>query len=69
MNNRGFVMLIWMLLAIVLVSCRSATTEPTAVPPTSTVVPTPIPQIAIITANPESDFDAFVSQIPSADYD
>lgn len=69
MNNRGFVMLVGMLLAIVFVSCGSATTEPTAVLPTSTVAPTPLPQIAIITANPESDFDAFVSQIPTADYD
>ncbi|MBT3995541.1 MAG: hypothetical protein HOF01_07050 [Chloroflexi bacterium] len=54
-------------MAIVFAACGNAASEPTEVPPTATPAPTSTPSIGIITESPETDFDAFLSQIPEAD--
>jgi hypothetical protein len=69
MIHRALVIKIGLLLVVVLAACGSSV-EPTAVvTATPMVAPTPLPQIVIITADPETDFDGFVSQIPTADYE
>lgn len=67
MQRSPFLISIALLMTVVFVACGSAAAEPTAVPPTATPKPTPIPRISIITASPEQDFDGFIEQMPEAD--
>jgi hypothetical protein len=67
MYRRSLLVPIFALVAIVFIACGGTAAEPTEVPPTATPAPTSTPAIGIITESPETDFDAFLSQLPEAD--
>ncbi|MDA1280733.1 MAG: hypothetical protein O3B95_11985 [Chloroflexi bacterium] len=54
-------------LAILAAACGSAAAEPTAVPPTSTPAPTPVPRLKIIAPAAVNDIEGFLAQMPEAD--
>ncbi len=67
MYRRSLLVPIFVLVVSVFIACGSAPAELTKATPTVTPLPTSTPSIGIITESPETDFEAFLSQIPEAD--
>ncbi len=67
MNRNGLLALAVLFTALVFVACGSTAGESAPVPATSTPVATPESEISIITESPETNFDAFIAQMPDAD--